>query len=77
MDNKLNEIRAHMEKLAFRMKQNSKVHWRYGFPLKRTARWNFQKLLIIRQQQTLKRWLRDAENLSYEGKRSEKRLIDC
>jgi hypothetical protein len=62
--------------LAFKMQQESKVHWRYEWPLKRTTRWPVQKLLARRQQQVLKRWLRHAENLSHKGKRSGKSLID-
>jgi hypothetical protein len=77
MDKELSEIRAQMEKLAFKMQQESKVHWRYEWPLKRTTRWPVQKLLARRQQQMLKRWLRHAENLSHKGKRSGKSLIDC
>jgi hypothetical protein len=76
MDKELSEIRAQMEELAFKMQQESKVHWRYEWPLKRTTRWPVQKLLARRQQQMLKRWLRHAENLSHKGKRSGKSLID-
>jgi hypothetical protein len=65
-----------MKKLTFNMQQESKVRWRYEWPLKRIARWLVQKLLSRRQQQMLKRWLRHAENLSYKGKRYSKSLID-
>jgi hypothetical protein len=34
-----------MEKLAFKMQQEAKVHWRYEWPLKRTTKWHVQKLL--------------------------------
>jgi hypothetical protein len=77
MDKELSEIRAQMEKLAFKMQQESKVHWRYEWPLKRTTRWHVQKLLARRQQQMLKRWLRHAENLGHKGKRSGKDLAGC
>jgi hypothetical protein len=43
--------------------------------LKRTTKWHVQKLLARRKQQMLRRWLRHAENLSDEGKRSGKGLI--
>jgi hypothetical protein len=65
-----------MEKLALNMQHEEKVCWRYEWPLKRKARWPVQKLLARRQQQVLKRWLRHAENLSDEGKRSGRDLID-
>jgi hypothetical protein len=75
MDKELSEIRAEMEKLAFKMQQEAKVHWRYEWPLKRTTKWPVQKLLARGKQQVLKRWLRYAENLSDEGKRSGRGLI--
>jgi hypothetical protein len=43
--------------------------------LKRIAKWSIYKLLVKRHQQVLKRWLRYAENLSDEGKRSGKGLV--
>jgi hypothetical protein len=45
MDKELSEIRAQMEELAFNMQQESKVHWRYEWPLKRKSIWPIQKLL--------------------------------
>jgi hypothetical protein len=42
MDKELSEIRAQMEKLAFKMQQESKVHWRYEWPLKRTTNGMFR-----------------------------------
>jgi hypothetical protein len=77
IDKELSEIRAEMEKLALKMQHEEKVHWRYEWPLKRKAKWHVQKLLARRQQQVLKRWLRHVENLSDEGKRSGRGLIDC
>jgi hypothetical protein len=62
-------------RLAFKMQQEAKVHWRYEWPLKRTTKWPVQKLLVKRKQQVLKRWLRHAENLSHKGKRSGRGLI--
>jgi hypothetical protein len=70
MDKELSEIRAKMERLAFKMQQEAKVRWRYEWPLKRTTKWHVQKLLARRQQQVLKRWLRYVKNLNGEGKRS-------
>jgi hypothetical protein len=66
-----------MEKLAFKMQQEAKVHWRYEWPLKRTTNGLFRSCWPERKQQRLKRWLRHAENLSHKGKRSGKSLIDC
>jgi hypothetical protein len=77
MEKELSEIRAQMEKLAFKMQQESKVHWRYEWPLKRTSKWLVQNLLARRQQHMLKRWWRHAKNLGHKGKRSRKSLIDC
>jgi hypothetical protein len=45
--------------------------------LKRTTKWSVQKLLARRKQQVLKKWLRHVGNLSGEGKRSSRGLIDC
>jgi hypothetical protein len=48
MDKELSEIQAQMEKLAFKMQQESKVHWRYKWPLKRTTKWHVHKFLTRR-----------------------------
>jgi hypothetical protein len=64
MDLELNEIRERMEQLALRMQQEAKVHWRYECPLKRKEKWLVQNLLARKQQQELRRWLRELENLS-------------
>jgi hypothetical protein len=66
-----------MEKLEFKMYQEEKVHWRYEWPLKRTAKWLVHNLLARGQQHGLKRWLRHDENLSHKGKRYDKGLVDC
>jgi hypothetical protein len=76
IDKELSEIRAEMEKLALKMQHEAKVRWRYEWPLKRKSRWHVQKLLARRKQQVLKRWLRHVENLSDEGKRSGRDLVD-
>jgi hypothetical protein len=75
VEKELSEIRAEMERLAFKMQQEAKVRWRYEWPLKRTTKWHVRKLLARGQQQVLKRWLRYAENLSDEGKRSGRGLV--
>jgi hypothetical protein len=61
---KLNKIRERMEQLAFNMKQEAKVHWRYKCPLNSKVKWHVQKLLARKQQQGLRKWLRHVENLS-------------
>jgi hypothetical protein len=66
-----------MEKLAFKMQQEAKVSWRHEWPLKRTTKWLVQNLLARGKQHVLKRWLRYAENLSDEGKRSGRGLVGC
>ena len=38
MDKDLSEIRVNMEEIALNMEHESKVHWRYEWPLKRTFR---------------------------------------
>jgi hypothetical protein len=38
MEKELSEIQAEMEKLAFKMQQEEKLHWRYEWPLKRTTK---------------------------------------
>jgi hypothetical protein len=76
MEKELVEIREQMEKLAFKMQQEAKVRWRYEWPLKRTTKWKFHRLLVRGKQQRLKIWLRVDENLSHKGKRSGKDLVD-
>jgi hypothetical protein len=50
MDKELSEIRAKMERLAFKMQQEAKVHWRYEWPLKRTTKWHVRK--VVGQKET-------------------------
>jgi hypothetical protein len=64
MDLELIEIREIMEKLALKMQQETRVHWRYKWPLNMKVKWLVQKLLARKQQQELRRWLRHTENLS-------------
>jgi hypothetical protein len=65
----LREIRVEMEELAFNMQQETKVCWRYEWPLKRKTRWFVRDFLARGKQHVLKIWLRYDENLSEEGKR--------
>jgi hypothetical protein len=53
-----------MEKMMLKMQQEHKEAWRYEWPLKEEARWPIQQLFSRRQQQVLRRWLRQVENLS-------------
>jgi hypothetical protein len=53
-----------MDRLTLKMQQESQVHWRYEWPLKRRVKWHVQKLLARRKQQVLRRWLREVETLS-------------
>jgi hypothetical protein len=45
MDKELSEIWVEVERLAFKMYQEERVHWRYEWPLKRTSKWGVRKLL--------------------------------
>jgi hypothetical protein len=65
-----------MEKLALKMQHEAKVRWRYEWPLKIKSSWNVQNLFSRRKQHVLKRWLRNVENLSDEGKRSGRDVVD-
>jgi hypothetical protein len=49
MDLKFNQIKAQMEKLAFKKQQNAKVHWVYEWPMKNKAKWPVNKLLAREQ----------------------------
>jgi hypothetical protein len=64
MDQELKEIRAKMERLRLKMQKEAKVHWRYEWPLKRKAKWPCSKVVGQRQQQVMRRWLREVETLS-------------
>jgi DNA-directed RNA polymerase subunit E'/Rpb7 len=45
IDKELIEIRARMEQLTLNMKQETKVHWTYEWPLNGKVKWLVQKLL--------------------------------
>jgi hypothetical protein len=53
IDKELIEIRERMEQLTLKMQQETKVHWRYEWPLKRKVKWHVQKLLARKQQQVV------------------------
>jgi hypothetical protein len=63
IDKELNEIRTEMEKLAFKMQQDSKVHYVYEWPMKKKVKWLVKILLARGQQRLLRVWLRYVENL--------------
>jgi hypothetical protein len=64
IDKELIEIREIMEQLTLKMHHETKVHWRYEWPLNRKVKWLVQKLLTIKQQQELRKWPRHSETLS-------------
>jgi hypothetical protein len=66
-----------MEKIAFKMQQEAKVHWRYEWPLKTIAKWSCSEVVGQREETCAKMWLRHAENLSNEGKRYGKGHVGC
>jgi hypothetical protein len=45
MDKELSEIREQMEKLAFKMKRDPRVHWVYEWPMKKKVKWPVKRLL--------------------------------
>jgi hypothetical protein len=55
-----------MDRLVLKMKHESKVHWRYEWPLKRKSKWSIHKLLARGQHNLLKRWPRHVESLRDE-----------
>jgi hypothetical protein len=52
-----------METMIVKMQQESQVHWRYKWTVKRKVKWRIKNLLARRNQQILRRWLREVENL--------------
>jgi hypothetical protein len=66
IDEELSEIRAQMEKLAFKMQQDAKVHWVYEWPMKKKVKWPVKKLLARGQQRLLRMWLRYVKSLRGE-----------
>jgi hypothetical protein len=51
MDKELKEIRAEMDRLMLNMQQESQVHWRYEWPMKKKIKMACPKLLARRKQQ--------------------------
>jgi hypothetical protein len=45
IDKELIEIRARMEELTLKMQQETKLHWRYKWPLNMKVKWPVQNLL--------------------------------
>jgi hypothetical protein len=45
MDLEFNEIRARMEKLAFKMQKDARAHWVYEWPMKKRVKWPVKELL--------------------------------
>jgi hypothetical protein len=64
VDLEFNEIRARMEKLAFKMQQDEKAHWVYEWPMKNKEKRLVKELLSRGQRRLMRRWLRHTENLS-------------
>jgi hypothetical protein len=54
----LSEIRAQMEKIAFKMQQDANVHWVYEWPMKKKVKWPIHKLLARGKQRLLRMWMR-------------------
>jgi hypothetical protein len=59
-----------MERLTLKMQQESHVHWRYEWPIKRKVKWHVDKLFSRREPQVLKRWLGHIEDLSETNKKN-------
>jgi hypothetical protein len=71
---KLYELKADIEKLELRMRQEkeTKLRWVYEWPMKKPkVKWPVRELMVKGQQRLLKRWLRYAENL----KATEEKMI--
>jgi hypothetical protein len=71
---KLYELKADIEKLELRMRQEkkAKLRWVYEWPMKTPkVKWPVRELMVKGQQRVLRRWLRYAENL----KATEEKMI--
>jgi hypothetical protein len=55
-----------MEKLAFKMQQDAKVHWVYEWPMKKKVKWPIQEIVGQRTTKVVERWLRYVESLRGE-----------
>jgi hypothetical protein len=61
---KLYELKADIEKMELRMRQDRRRRRLRELPMKKAkAKWPVKQLMVIRQRRLLKRWLRYAENL--------------
>jgi hypothetical protein len=64
MDEELADIRAEIERLELKMRQDKKPRWVYEWPMKKPKmKWPVRELMVIRQRRLLKEWLRYVENL--------------
>jgi hypothetical protein len=72
MDKELYELKADIEKLELRMRQDRRRRWMRELPMKKAKeKWPVKELMVRRQRRLLKRWLRYAENL----KATEEKMI--
>jgi hypothetical protein len=73
-DEELAEMNARMDELALEMHQNARSRWVYKWPMgKPKVKWPVKQLMVIRQQNLLRGWLRDVKNLN----RPEKKVHIC
>jgi hypothetical protein len=64
MDEELADIRAEIERLELKMRQDKKPRWVYEWPMKKPkAKWPVKELMVRRQRRLLRRWLRYVEDL--------------
>jgi hypothetical protein len=65
MDKELYELKADIEKLELKMRQDKRSRWMYEWPMKKAKeKWPVKELMVRGQRRLLKRWLRYAENLN-------------
>ena len=65
MDKELYELKADIEKLELKMRQDKKPRWVYEWPMKKPKeKWPVKELMVRRQHRLLTGWLRYAENLN-------------
>jgi hypothetical protein len=64
MDEELADIRAEIERLELKMRQDKKSRWVYEWPMKKPKmKWPVREMMVMRQRRLLKEWLRYVENL--------------
>jgi hypothetical protein len=70
---KLYELKADIEKMELRMRQDRRRRRMRELPMKKAkAKWPVRELMVRRQRRLLRKWLRYAENL----KATEEKIID-